>query len=255
MNKLHGEQNIRINTLRSRFLIAMDYVVFCYQKIDTTYEKSKFIANSKHNRFEDFLKFKLIDDFLNQDIYTRSFEKTLVKTLDFQGETIKVFNDNTRTSGDNKNDIFVLVKPVNTAKGWEEDDDEIIDTRGILGKIATQNTVWFQIECKILDGNKRQNDTYIDDIEKFCERSYKYEYQPFGGMIAFVNKSGFVNKAADSINHLLPNHINITTLQPLQSFPIRTGFDYSYQSIHQHRLGHNVDLYHLLLNYSAIIKP
>ena len=253
MNNLHGTQNKRIVTLRQRLLVAMDYIVFCYQNINEKYSKSNFIATSKHNRFEDFLKYKLVDDYLNQDTQKRKFEDKTVKTLSFFSEAIKVYQDNSIQEGENKNDIFVQVKPINTTKSWEEDDDEITDKKKILGTVATQNEAWLQIECKILDGKSSQNTAYIDDIFKFCERSYKYEYQPFAGLIAFVNAKTKMNGHHEKINTALSKRKDIVTVQTLQTFTIRTDFEYSYQSIHKHRLKHNMDLYHVFLDYSDIL--
>ena len=86
-----------------------------------------------------------------------------------------------------------------------------------------------------------------------CERSYKYEYQPFAGLIAFVNAETDMKEHHKKINTALSKRKDIATVQTLQTFTIRAGFEYSYQSIHKHRLKHNMDLYHIFLDYSDII--
>lgn len=253
---LEGAKNARIQTLRARFRIVLKYVVFCYDnlKLSNSYSRSEWLPTSKHNRFEDYLKIRLVDDYLRKESFKNSFvSSSIIKNISFSKETTEEYKDISAKTGDNKNDIYVQITQLRMygKNSWLYDDTaqrgEIIDTK----------SAWFQIECKILSNisSKKGNqcDDYIEDIFKFLDREYKIEWMPFGGQIAFV-ENGEIENMLDEINVRLAKKFHIDTHQNLQFFPLTTQFPFSYQSIHAHRLDFPFDIYHLFLDYRAIIK-
>ncbi len=100
---------------------------------------------------------------------------------------------------------------------------------------------YYVIECKRLDGNKRLNDAYIENgINRFITEKYPI-YKNVNGMLGFIVKPFDIPKISvdlklDCIN-LIPN------------------FEYAYTSSHTTKNSNkDFTLYHLMLDFSSIIK-
>lgn len=106
---------------------------------------------------------------------------------------------------------------------------------------------YYFIECKRLDGvinseNKNTlNDKYINDgISRFIEEKY-HTYQEANAMIGFVVKEIDIEE-------------NCKFFKFLNSHNFIDDFDYSYISSHTTKSKKDFTLYHLMLNFSKIIK-
>ncbi len=258
---LYGTKHSDIQTLRSRFRIVMRYVLYCYSSMienKISYSKKEWAKLSKDNKFEDYLREKLVDDYLETEQHKDEFVATTqsyhnIHEIYFSKENEETYKDSNGQKGKNKNDIYVLVTNLkrHSRNSMEYDDRER------LGKMKNSRKAWFQIECKILDNSSSQHDAYIEDIHKFLDRTYEdTEAMPFGGQIAFIKK-GEIMDSVNKINTKLAEKSEIGTIQNLMYFEMALllpfPFQFSFQSIHQHRLGHKFDIYHLLLDYRNII--
>lgn len=255
-NLLTGFNRSDIMSFRQRFRLVMKYVLFCYDNMlneNTLFNKKEWAKTAKDNKFEDYLRERLLEDFLETDKYKQPFlsknKASQLNDIYFSKESEETYTDGVGLKGKNKNDIYVLVTNLKR-KGRNSMEQEEAD---IYGVVKSAKKAWFQIECKILDGNSTQNNAYIQDIFKYIDRKYDIEAMPFGGQIAFVEK-GEMDTIYTKINEKLTKKIDIKTSQTLTYFEINTTFPYSYQSIHTHRLGHKFDIYHLLLDYRNMIK-
>lgn len=130
----------------------------------------------------------------------------------------------------------------------------------------TQN--YYTVECKRLDGdyvdrrktqpilkNNSLATEYIKNgIMRFVTKKYPTALG-VNGMIAFIVKATDIDEGVSAINDLIKNKFKETnTSQLLTKVDIITEFDFAYFSSHLDTDNDSFDLYHLMLDYSGIIK-
>jgi len=114
-----------------------------------------------------------------------------------------------------------------------------------------EQDAYFIIECKRLDGLETLNRKYVDEgIMRFIQINKYPAYYKLNGLIGFVVKNIDINKNTDKINYrLIYNSENINTKQQLTE-----EFEHAYISIHQNGEGEDIKLYHLMLDFSAVVE-
>ncbi len=119
---------------------------------------------------------------------------------------------------------------------------------------------YYIIECKRIDGYKRLNKEYIaNGICRFVS-SYYSTYYGCNGMFGFVVKNLDINQNVSEINSMLQEDyvndkgetVNSHALLPLSRCDIHGEFDYSYYSVHS--CDKDITLYHLMFDFSRMIK-
>lgn len=100
---------------------------------------------------------------------------------------------------------------------------------------------YYVIECKRIDGTKALNEKYVTNgIKRFIEGKYP-SYKNVNAML------GFVVKPIDILR-------NTSTFSELTSYEFISRFKYSYISNHQSVKQDKFTLYHLMLDFSKLIK-
>lgn len=169
-----------------------------------------------------------------QDYNENRFRDDLIKNLPAKKEGVYITFDTESRDVDRENvriDITIITLEVLT----QSQDD--------FSKRIT-------IECKIIG-----IDQYINrnGIVSFVEGKYASQL-PVAGMIGFV-LSGTCDAAISGINKKLKSHSKIKTVKLLEKYELETKFDHSYKSTHNRDRGlNNIDIYHLMLNYSNIVE-
>lgn len=128
--------------------------------------------------------------------------------------------------------------------------DITIITLEVLSQSQDDFSKRITIECKIVGV-----DQYINrnGIVSFVEGKYAAQL-PVAGMIGFL-LSGNCKLAIADINKKLKSHSKIKTVQFLEKHDLDTKFDHSFKSIHNREKGlGNIDIYHLMLDYSTIVE-
>jgi hypothetical protein len=227
------------------FLYVLEYVVFCYKCLrrnnaekQVCYSKS-YCRNHTSFFFEDWLKVRLIEDYLQQ---LRSyFHYSGIKDIRFESETEKIYKDGTGKIKKDKIDIYIT--NLGLQRYWANAD-------------IVEEDLYFTIECKRLrDTSKNAEESgYLSDIRKFVEREYKFRF-PFTGMVGFVEKGSMpIEDIINDINKRLQKSSTIHTTQELTPFEVK---DFQYCRLSKHRniflLNRSIEVYHLFLDYSRII--
>lgn len=226
-----------------RITQIISYVCECYEicvkdKIIAPYSISKHSRNSTLT-FEDFLKFDLIDNYLNVNKHLFKERVTELEEIHFSAETQERYTD----SLDSKQ------KP--------DKIDIYVDRLGLHNEWVTHNNqVYFAIECKRI---KILSDTkaYIGDIKKVTNRNHTNLRLPFEGQIAFIENTKLDHTmVVKKANSILGKDSEILTLQYLKFQNFHSTFKATYSSIHTKNFGENKSfwVYHLLFNYSDIVK-
>ena len=139
-------------------------------------------------------------------------------------------------------------------------------------KIQTNNTfvdtkAYYIIECKRLDnknllGITGLNAEYVKNgICRFVN-DYYTSYFRINGMIGFVVKDIDIDTNITHINSLLSKDlvnkkgekVNANPIKEISRIEIIEDFKYSYKSTHKAINQKEIDLYHLMLNFSNIIQ-
>lgn len=135
--------------------------------------------------------------------------------------------------------------------------------RGLVDiKISTKNTfidtsAYYIIECKRLDdknllGNNGLNAKYISEgIIRFVSGHYS-SYDNMCGMIGFIVKSINIANNISNINTLLkkPKFSNANKIDELKSDNFIENFNQSYLSTHKSNNRSNINIYHLMFDFS-----
>ena len=125
----------------------------------------------------------------------------------------------------------------------------------LFQKSLTDEDYYFAFECKRLE-NLRKNNAYIQDgIRRYVENIYA-RAMPFAGMIGFVEKGNII-QIKDNINDRLSNLNKIRELETIKMLTLvelEKDFKFSYVSIHGRVENIPVELYHLFLNYTEIVR-
>lgn len=218
-----------------QFHDVLRLIIFCYRK--KLQEKDTVSLSEIHEKTgitpEDYLKYRLVKDYLR--IYKRLFPAIahlyfLYETGEYDREKEKeTFND-------------IAVYSIAIARAWklsEDHDDE---------------DYYFSFECKRLR-DLGKNQLYIDQgIRKYVENAYA-RAMPFAGMIGFVEKGDIV-RIIDGINlrlSRLSQTGELTTIETLRFFKVEDDFEFSDSSKHERIQNSPISLYHLFLDYSALL--
>ncbi|GHV43122.1 hypothetical protein FACS1894180_1290 [Bacteroidia bacterium] len=191
------------------------------------------VKNNTSIKFEDYLKIRLVEDYLNKNKDLLKQKTSALNNIDFAYETNKEYID----SHDNKiklDKIDIYVNKLGLQKEWQGHSDP-----------------YFAIECKRI---KKLADTanYISDIQNFCNRNYIKTRLLFEGQIAFIENAEITHsQLSKKINEKLP--IEVITENPLNAVFISDKYDGTYLSKHKRKNQLSFSIYHLLLDYSEIV--
>lgn len=236
----HRKDTFSITNKRITQIIS--YVCECYgicvkDKTVTPYSISTVAQNSTLT-FEDFLKFDLIDNYLNVNKHLFKEKVTELEEIHFSAETQERYID--------------LID----SKQKPDKIDIYVDRLGLQNEWMSQNNqVYFAIECKRI---KILSDTkaYIGDIKKVTNRNHTNLRLPFEGQIAFIENTKLNHRVvAKKANTILSEDSEIHTLQYLKFQNFHSTFKATYSSVHTKNFGRNESflVYHLLLDYSKIV--
>ena len=132
---------------------------------------------------------------------------------------------------------FLFDKEIQTKTGR-------VDIR-VLNMIKTMKgefKPYYFIECKRIKGDKTYNDYYINNgINRFIEEKY-HTYQESNAMIGFVMKPIDIKQNSNYFSDL-SNEIFID------------DFEYSYVSNHITKSNKKIILYHLMLDFTQMMRP
>jgi len=127
------------------------------------------------------------------------------------------------------------------------------DIQIMLPTEYTRNTdAYFVIECKRLEhtntGRGSLNQKYVDEgIKRFVERRDYPTYYGLNGMLGFLVKSAIVTEVVAAINSLL------VASEQLHRYIFNSINENSYRSNHRDHSNQEVQLYHLILDFSTLI--
>ncbi len=244
MSKLNPPLHFRASAeelTQKRVEMVMQYVVYCYQKMISDNKIYDFSKKGKLQK-EDFLRNGLVDDYLSKKL-NREYYKNYIS--------------------DNTNAEISFAKEENQV--YEIDNelaDDYIDISVKENKLSalmsnkTEDEIKIAIECKRINVNNDFNE-YVKDIEKFTNRPFRTFRLHFEGQIAFVENPDFTHISTEGfINDILKTHPTIYTTQFLKQKPLSKTFEETYTSKHKRNYSNKNDfmIYHLLFNYSNIVK-
>jgi hypothetical protein len=223
-----------------RIQLILSYVIECYRLFinDNIVYSQSWVKQNTTLKFEDYLKFEFLDNYLIPNKHLYNALGTDLEELNFSGETQKRFID---LDGKQKPDkIDILINKLGLQNAWKEDDENI----------------YFAIECKrVRQFNDIKN--YIRDIDKFSQRNHTNLRLPIEGQIAFVENSKLPQTdVVDGINKLLQSSKEIITSSFLVGINLHSKIQCSYISLHQRRFRKNEQftIYHLMFDYTGIVK-
>lgn len=216
------------------------YVAECYnilQRVQPlpTYSRS-FVAGNTTHKFEDYLKFKFVDDYLIPNKPLLKSKASALDEITFQSETQKTYTD-TKDNKEKPDKIDIYVNKLGLQNEWNQSDEHI----------------YFAIECKRISGTNSYTE-YLKDIEKLTTRNHTNLRLPFEGMIAFIEPTTITHTIASTqITNRLKKSTTITTTQYLALTSVNTDFDACYLSKHNKSFGKKnpFAVYHLFFDYSA----
>mgnify|MGYP001549797100 CR=1 FL=1 len=106
---------------------------------------------------------------------------------------------------------------------------------------AKDETAYYVIECKRIDGTKTLNDKYvINGINRFIDNRYPSN-KSVNGMLGFVVKSIDIND-------------NVSRITGLTSYSFIPQFPFAYTSTHTSINSQDFTLYHLMLDFAQLIS-
>jgi len=122
-----------------------------------------------------------------------------------------------------------------------------------IERLKNRQSPYFIIECKRLEntntGKGTLNQKYVDNgIKRFIKRVDYPTYYGLNGMIGFLIKPEKIYEVKDAINKLLPEN------EHLSQFLFHSEYKFTYKSKHVDFQNKNIQLYHLILDFSSIIK-
>ncbi len=221
----------------------LEYVAFCYNRLKQDNAEKQYVISQRYCRdhtdfsFEDWLKTRLIKDYLQQ--LRPHFHHSGIRSIRFDSETEKVYEDETGKIKKDKIDVFISNLGLQSYWAGQVEED-----------------IYFAFECKRLKNRSKnsQERGYLSDIQKFVSREYKFRF-PFTGMIGFVEKSSIsIDDIINDINKRLRKSSTITTTQELMPFEVK-DFQHCRLSKHKKAFPKNIpiEVYHLFFDYSKII--
>ena len=216
------------------------YVINCYNLIQTAkpaYSKNYVATNTTYS-FEDYLKMRLVDDYLKQNKKLLADKISALEDINFLYESVKPFTD--INDGIEKSDkIDVFVNKLGLRKEWGVQDEDL----------------YLAIECKRIN-SLADCKNYLVDTQKFCDRQHNPLRIPFEGQIAFIENDILdCTKVSDDLNKRLKTTSTIITDQFLQYFLIDNSFKGSYSSVHKKNFNkkETFQIFHLMFDYSKIV--
>ena len=218
----------------SRILSILWYVAECYiilQKYAPSYSKSA----KTTLKFEDYLKFKFINDYLVPNKSILQNRVSALEEITFSGETQKIYKDS-KDRKEKPDKIDIYINKLGLQQEWGEPDEH----------------VYFAIECKRITGTKSYSE-YVVDIQKMTERNHTNLRLPFEGMIGFVEDSKITHAIASAeVSKRLKATKKIVTQKYLAPIALNSSFNASYSSSHKKSFGGKsaFTVYHLFLDYS-----
>jgi hypothetical protein len=229
---------------QKRVEMVLRYVIYCYQKMTSdgrTYKKSDFWNEAKTRlNLEEGLSEKLVNDYLglndNIKYYKRNISDKPGVEIYFNLEAKQSYTENNTIKDD-----FIDIKVQET------------EITKILANEGIQDPVHIALECKVIENGYSD---YVSDIKKMCDRSFNTHRLNFEGQIAYITNENYDHsRVANGIKSNLSNNSNIKTVQNLEKKEIFENFDAAYTSIHKRNYNLSTfTIYHLLLNYSQIVK-
>jgi hypothetical protein len=232
------------NIPKTRFKAILSYIVWCHEKMlkdGKTYHKK----DKGTYLMEDYLTEGLVMDYLAKNKAHLKISGNLYITFNTE-PTSKYINKNGEPSP-NKIDI------------------KITDTALVKTYNQPSETLFYTIECKRLFNEKNRNVAeYIGDIQKYLDRADSFPF-PIVGLLGYVE-----DKKAGAVNHTIALAQNIQTRNSFKTptnwtlvitntndlqIPvsnISTNFSTDYQRNTDNK---KTGIYHVLLDYSEIVKP
>ena len=103
---------------------------------------------------------------------------------------------------------------------------------------------------------KTLNRKYLEDgIKRFVDELYtEKNLHKQSAMIGYVISSIDIPQNVFHINDLINSMPDLQTIQLLQSCVISKSFQYAYNSKHTSINGNDIDIYHLMLDFSSKIQ-
>jgi len=234
-------QNRTFSITQNRIKCILSYVCECYrlcaiEKTTDPYSISLVRAKSTIP-FEDFLKFELIDNYLNVNNHILNAKISRLEEVHFASETQERYIDTDDKEKPDKIDIYV--NRIGLQNQWKSKNDNI----------------YLAIECKRI---KQLSDTtaYVGDIEKMTNRNYKNVRLPFEGQLAFIENPRLNHTVvSNTINDKLKKSITIKTNKYLILEKLHSKINSTYVSGHLKNFNGKLPfwIYHLLLDYSKMV--
>jgi hypothetical protein len=223
---------------RKRVGSIIQYIIHCYKlqlANDIVYSKS---AKKSKQKFEDYLKTKLVDDYLRKNKEYFKIINSGIEDIFFGKEETELYIDNSEIEQEDKIDI--CIRELGLQKAWSGNNKE---------------EIYFAIECKRIE-TLSDSKKYVADIQKIVDREHIEFRLPFEGMIAFVENPN-LNHAlvSDKVTEILKITNTIATIQYLLPIKLDANFEGSYTSLHNKNFNKKeaFSIYHLLFDYSKIV--
>ncbi|MFR0677097.1 hypothetical protein [Dysgonomonas mossii] len=231
----------RHSITESRIKNIIWYIGECYILLlqnNQKYSKQE-IKDKSRIPFEDFLRFRLVEDYLVKYKHLLKDRTSQLDEINFTPETQKEYIDKEdRKYKTDKIDIFINRIGLNTT--WGLPDEKI----------------YFAIECKRIKDLGNSISQYISDIIKFTNREYRELRLPFEGQLGFIEYNSITHSdIKDNINTKLHKEKELVTDIPLTSYSLNENISSTYISKHKRNIGNKEQfaIFHLLLDYSNII--
>jgi len=216
------------------------YIAECYGLLQKTkplptFSKS-FAATKTTHKFEDFLKFKFVDNYLIPNKSLLQKKASALEEITFNSETQKTYIDS--KDGKEKPDkIDIYVNKLGLQNEWKQSDEH----------------VYFAVECKRINDTQSYGE-YVGDIEKFTSRNHTNLRLPYEGMIGFIEDAKITHAIASTqITSRLKKSQSVVTTDYLTTISVNSGFNAGYFSKHNKSFGKKnpFTLYHLFFDYSG----
>lgn len=240
-----------IQSRRQKFALTLQrvnyifsYINFCYETLltDKIQYSRKWVSDNTKDKFENFLKKKLVHDYLKK--YKGKFPSAsgLEEILfECEPEMPYYYYDSQKQTQVEANDrIDIKVNRIGLQHVWKNVEDQ---------------DIYLAIECKILS-KLSDNSHYLADIQKFCNRQHIHYRLPIEGMIAFAeSQKPTISDLTNDLNKRLENSQTIITRQPLIKTEIAEFKDSYYNSrqLRNYGIKNEFSICHLYLDYSGII--
>lgn len=190
-------------------------------------------------KHEDFLRNRLVDDYLKKEL-------NLLKNGTLRFTTNKETSEEYISLLDNELhndpiDIQIVLKDRALQESWGKGEN-----------------VYFAIECKRIR-NAKSISEYVKDTKKFTEREYTKLRLPFEGQLGFIeHKTWYYSKVSQLIEDNLESNVDIKTIvdiktnKLLKPHKIKNGYDGSYLSQHKKKNDTKFSVFHLFFDYSNL---